>query len=128
MSDSAILSGLSKPIVLWIGGGLLAVAIGLDVWLAADDVPDNTWSELLRLAAYETPVLPWVCGVLMGHWFHPKDGFQAVLGQPRSIALLIWFTWALFVIGLAVSSLGLPIPPWIPVVPGLVAGALLWPV
>jgi hypothetical protein len=74
MSQSAVLSGLSKPIVLWIGGGLLAVAIGLDVWLAADDVPANTWSELLRLAAYETPVLPWACAVLVGHWFHPKDG------------------------------------------------------
>ena len=128
MADSAVLRGLSKPIVLWIGGGLLAVAIGLDIWFAADDVPANTWSELLRLGAKETPVLPWACAVLMGHWFHPKDGFRAVLGQPNSIALVIWLSWALFVIGLALSAADLPIPPWIPVVPGLVAGALLWPV
>ena len=44
------------------------------------------------------------------------------------IALVIWLSWALFVIGLALSAADLPIPPWIPVVPGLVAGALLWPV
>jgi hypothetical protein len=64
----------------------------------------------------------------MGHWFHPKDDFQAVLGQPRSIALLIWLTWVVFVLGLGFAGSGLPFPPWLPVLPGMIAGWLLWPV
>jgi hypothetical protein len=128
MADSPVVAALTKPIVLWIGGGLLAVAIGLDIWLAVDAVPGNTWSELFRAGALATPVVPWACAVLMGHWFHPKDDFKALLGQPDSIALLVWLTWVLFVIGLALASSGLPISPWIPVLPGLIAGWLLWPV
>ncbi len=128
MSDSAFLNFMTKPIVLGIGGGLLAIAIGLDVWLAVDRVPDNTWSELFRKGALATPVIPWACAVLMGHWFHPNDDAQPVLGQPKPIALLIWLTWVVFVVGLGLTGSGIPVPPWIPVLPGMIAGWLLWPV
>lgn len=128
MSNSAFLNFVSKPIVIIIGSVILAVAIGIDIWLAVDPVDDNTWSELMRLGALATPVIPWACGVLMGHWFHPNDNAQAVLGQPGSIALLLWLTWVVFLVGLAFISSGISLDPSLLVVPGMVAGWLLWPV
>jgi len=48
---------------------LVAVVIGWDVYLAADDKEDNTISDLVTEASEESPIIAFAIGVLCGHWF-----------------------------------------------------------
>jgi len=114
----AIIIGL-----VWVAG-----LIGLDICLAVDGRAGNTWSEIIRTWARETPVVPWICGVLTGHFFHPDIWSTPILGEASSIAFLIWGTVVVGMLGLICSRLGYPVAPWTPLVPAFVAGALLWPV
>jgi hypothetical protein len=119
---------MSIKLALVIGAALVAAFIGVDIYLAADSVKGNTWSEIIRTWAKYTPVIPWFLGVLMGHFFHPIDNFRAVLGQPSSIALLVWLTAVVGIVGLGMMKAGHPIPGWSILVPAFAAGWLLWPV
>lgn len=112
-------------------GGLLAgvaTLVLIDLVLAAaagngDFVADLRgflrWGGLASMAA----------GVLTGHWFHPGEMDGGVLGRPGSMLTLIGTS--LIVVGL---SAGLhyggvaTIPPLVPLLIGVAAGALLWPV
>lgn len=105
-----------------VGLGLIAAFIGYDVYLALDGVRGNTWSELARKFALASPVLPWACGVLCGHFFHPA----VTIGI--HVPVLIWLTFAVAVTGAALRRAGRPVPPWAPLVPGFCAGWLTWPV
>lgn len=118
--------GIKAAIV--IGLSLVAALIGVDIYLATDSVIGNTWSELLRAWSLTTPLGPWAIGALSGHFFHPINNFQAVLGQPNSIALLVWLTALVGMIGLIAFRAGTPIPGWTVMVPAFIAGWLLWPV
>ena len=102
--------------------------IGVDIYLATDAIKGNTWSELLRAWSLKTPLGPWAIGVLSGHFFHPTNGFQAVLGQPSSIALLVWLTALVGMVGFWTLKAGLPIAGWVIILPAFIAGWLLWPV
>lgn len=115
-------------IVSIIGGVVVIFLIGFDIYLAADKVSGNTWSEILRTWAVVTPVIPWACGVLSGHFFHPIENLKPVLGTQSSITLLIWLTCVVGIIGLGLDRAGYPVPPWIVFLPALVVGSLLWPV
>jgi len=111
-----------------IGALIVSVLIGFDVYLALDGKAGNTWSEIVRDWSGETPIVPWICGVLTGHFFHPESIAQPLLGQPNSIALLIWLTVAVAIVGLVALRLGVYPEPWLPLLPAFIAGALLWPV
>lgn len=115
-------------IVIIIGVTFIVGIIGLDIWWAVDDRPGNTWSEIIRVWGRATPLVPWACGVLSGHFFHPVDGLAPLFGQPTSVAVLIWLTWGVGVAGLALSGSGHPVPPWAAFLPAMVVGAALWPV
>ena len=118
---------ISLPIAITVGLILLGLLLGFDVYLAADKVPGNTWSEILRQWGKSTPFIAWFWSVMLGHWFHPES-VKPILGQPGSVALLIWLTSLLVVWGLGLSRAGYPIPSWTVIVPGILAGVFLWPV
>lgn len=113
-------------IVVVIGLVLLSILVGLDVYFATDKVPHNTWSEIIRHWAKHAPLVPYICGVLSGHFFHPNT--KSILGQPHSIALLIWTACFIGVVGLGLYHNGISPPLWLVFLLGCVAGALLWPV
>ena len=107
---------------------IVGILIGVDVWLAVDKLPGNTWSELLREFSQHTLFVPWSLGVLMGHWFHPIDDLEAVAGG-ASIWILIGATVVLVALGLVLRFVAKYTPPaWPWVLGGLVAGTLFWPV
>lgn len=111
--------GLRNAIV---GIGLIVAFVAYDMYLALDGVRGNTWSEVARHIAMTAPALPWTCGVLAGHCFHPR-------WRPRVRVLpLLALTLAVVVVGIACRHVGVAPPPWAPLVPGFVAGWLLWPV
>ena len=117
---------MATSIVVIVGCVLVAILIGLDVLFASDSVPNNTWSEIIRLWATKTPIIPFACGVLSGHFFHP--GTKALLGQPNSIALLIWLACVIGIIGLGLHNYNIMISLWIVFTLGFLGGIFLWPV
>jgi hypothetical protein len=46
-----------------------AALIGWDIWLAVDDKPGNTISEIIRRYSRKYLFIPVAIGVLIGHWF-----------------------------------------------------------
>lgn len=112
---------------LAIGLTLFAVLIGIDIYLALDGIPGNTWSQYLRTWSMQTPLVPWVWSILLGHWFHP-DSSKPLLGQPSSVVLLLWISVLLGLSGLVVRHYGYSIPSWCVIIAGFLAGAWLWPV
>ena len=111
-----------------IGLVLLGLLLGIDVYLATDKVVGNTWSEILRTWSKYTPFIPWFWSVMIGHWFHPNNNLQPILGRPNSLVLLVWITWLLILGGMIMDHLGHPIPAWTIVPFGILAGVLLFPV
>lgn len=107
-----------------LGAVFVLAFIGVDVRLAVDHIPRNTWSEMGRHVARLTPVLPWAVGVLAGHVFHPD--IAPLRGQPHVVPLLC-FTGAVFALGIVARANGHPLPGWALLAPGFVAGWLLWP-
>lgn len=101
---------------------LIATVVGFDIYLAADNIKGNTWSEVIRLYGRHLNLLPWACGVLCGHWFHP-DWTHALFGQPGSIAVLVWLTF--IVTGLGFGSLNIPM--WTFCLIGMITGCWFWP-
>lgn len=114
---------LTRRAVLIFIGIATVVLIVADLALAADDVQGNTYSEILRSAARFTPVVPWLSGLVVGHWFHPFSTAEPRLAPPGNWLALLALTAVVAIIGLMAE-----VPPWVPVLPGAVAGALLWPV
>lgn len=102
---------------------LVAVLIIVDIALAADPEPGNTWSELVRSAAAATPVVPWLAGLVMGHWFHPGDELEPVIDPPGNALVLLVLSGVVLVIGTVVN-----VPPWLPFVVAAPIGAFVWPV
>lgn len=107
-----------------IGVGIVVAAlIIVDVFLATDDVSRNTWSELIRVAGKKTIAVPWMLGLVMGHWFHPTDHAKPSIDAPGNAVVLLAATLFVALVGLAVE-----IPLWIPLVLAAPVGALIWPV
>jgi len=117
---------MAISVVIIIGCVILGVLIGLDIWFSVDDIKNNTWSEIIHSWATFTPIVPFVCGVLSGHFFHPN--VKALLGQPNSIALLVWSACLISMVGFALYNHHITIPLWIVFQVGFVAGVFLWPV
>lgn len=117
-------------IVITIGCVLVATIIGLDIYFASDNVAYNTWSEIIRIFSKRTSLIPFVCGVLSGHFFWPAQlkEYIPLLGQPSSIALLIWIACVIGIVGLGLTKSGMIFPLWLAFVFGFVGGMLFWPV
>lgn len=119
---------ITQNIASILGLSIVAILIAVDVWLALDNVPGNTWSEILRDLSKHTLFVPWSLGVLLGHWFHPSNDLCPVLGD-ASIWVLTGVSAVLTIIGLVFClSKKYRVPAWPWVLGGTVIGSLLWPV
>lgn len=123
----------SAKVIIRVGWWVVGVITALDVVLAFDGIPENTWSELMRQYGRTHLILPWLCGVLIGHLFHPKDDLQPLRNRdPREgssfIALL---SVLLLVVGIGAFFLNRCFPPYIMTIVailGIGAGNFLWPI
>ena len=116
---TAIISGIA----------IVAALIGLDIYFAVDGVAGNTWSEMIRKMAFVTTFIPWVCGVLSGHFFHP--GWRSAIERPGNFAVLVWLSAVIAIMGMGVLRSGWAYVNWVPMITFFVAvfvGAKLWPV
>jgi hypothetical protein len=128
LSRDVLTTDGSVAIIVTSAVGLVVALIALDIPVAIDPVPGNTFSELLREGAAQATVIPWAFGVFAGRWFHPIDGLN-LFGAAGPVALMA-LSW-LVVAGVALirhrSSAEVPVPVWTVVAAGLIAGSLLWP-
>ena len=109
----------------------IVIVLGLvvaDIVLANDPDPDNAPSQVVRWISRYTAVVPFGLGVLAGHWFHPFDVSDPLLGSRSPLYLLL--------IGVGIGLLGLffgvhknrRITPWPWAILGAVLAIFLWPV
>lgn len=91
-----------------------------------DDLPGNSFSELLRESTLQSTFYPWALAVYMGRWFHPVDGFQTPLGAFGPVVLMA-ATWGVVVLGDLLRKRGRRLWPWVTVTLGFATGALTWP-
>jgi len=119
---------VSLTLVLPIGFSLLAILIGLDIYLAVDGLKGNTWSEILRMWGSKNALAPWIWCGLAGHYFHWKSTSKPILEPPANIAMLVWLTVLIFIVSMAMTRAGIPIPSWIIAPVAFIAWGLLWPV
>lgn len=111
--------------IVWLVGA--AVAIIVDIFLATDKTPGNTWSQVTRTWAEKAFIIPWLIGVLNGHWFHwwqEGDKFE-----PTKMWILIGLTIPVLVLSIFVGKYVEDFPNWLLMVMlqlGIIAGALLW--
>lgn len=109
--------------------GLLFVATLLTLTSIAsfgDEIPGNTFSELLRESTLETTFYPWALSVYMGRWFHPVDALETPLGLWGPVVLMTT-TWGVVVAGDLLKRNGTPIPGWVVVAAGFLVGTFTWP-
>jgi hypothetical protein len=107
---------------------LVVLLIGVDVYLVADKVPGNTWSEMLRNAATHTTFVPWTLAVLAGRWFHPIDAMEPVGSQTVGAALLMVTSYVVVVAGDILRKKSMPVPGWSIVLLGVPAGIFFCPI
>lgn len=99
--------------------GAIALLVGWDLWVAANDVPGDTISEVVLGWSRKVWTLPLAVGVVCGHWFWPRAP------QPR------WITVSLFS-GLAVTAITFDVvghPEVLPAIPfaiGVLVGHFGW--
>lgn len=103
----------------------IVAVIAIDVPAAIDKTEGNTFSELLREGGAQITVFPWVFASFAGRWFHPVDNLE-LFGVGGVIAFMV-LTFIVVAGGDVLRRQGHPVPSWIVVVVGLLAGALLWP-
>ena len=92
----------------------------------ADQVPGNTFSELLRESTLDSTFYPWALAVYMGRWFHPVDGLESPLGVWGPVVLMAT-TWGMVVLGDVLRRQGKRLWPWLVVTIGFAVGTLTWP-
>ena len=101
----------------------MAVLIGWDIYVAANEVDGDTISEISLATAYSHPSLGLAWGILAGHLAWPRE-------QP-----LFWRKpWTAFLAGAMVFVLfgiefwfSMRIIPIAPLLPGILLGHWLWP-
>ena len=120
---AALMESISRNRVLVILGLVVAVAIVIDIVLATDPVEGNTFSELIRIAADNTPAVPWMVGLVLGHWFHPGETMSPVIPAPWNGYAILGITGVALIAG---GPIGLD--PWLVCAVGFVVGWLVWPV
>ncbi|MDH3499303.1 MAG: hypothetical protein OEM97_04210 [Acidimicrobiia bacterium] len=123
LPDNEVVRAITRKWVLILLTLLVAVLIVVDIVLATDADPGNTWSELMREAAKKTPVVPWLAGLVVGHWFHPGDDLDPLIDPPGNALVLLLLTVAVLAGGGVVE-----LPPWLPLLVAAPIGAFVWPV
>jgi hypothetical protein len=115
-------------------GWVLVLFLALyDIRLALDAIDDNTWSELMRVYGQRHLVLPWLCGLLVGHLFHHKDNLKPLgkLGSESAYAIIFWLSAVFLVIGIGAHYLNRSVPEYLMTIVallGFLAGHFVWPI
>ena len=105
---------------------VLWVLVIWDIYLAADAIDGNTWSEVTRVASRGVPFLPWFMGAFLAHLFHHKDDLSPILDRDASQTLMVLLGGALVAWGLAGAELqGWQFPAT--ALGGVVTAYFLWP-
>jgi hypothetical protein len=108
---------------------LLATIIGLDIYFVLDGIKGNTWSEMIRKLGFILTFIPWAWGGLGGHFFHPN--WKQIIQSPGNIAMMVWLSVVVTMIGGAVMKSGWSYAHWVPFITFFVAAVVigkLWPV
>lgn len=117
-------------LVVIIGITIISIIVGLDIWFVLDDVPRNTWSAIIRKISIITPVVPWICGVLSGHFFHWWKNAPEI--ELWKIILLLVLTGIVALLGLGTTildkQLNFYLFPLLFFLLAFIAGSFLWPV
>ena len=105
---------------------ILAIIIVVDLYLAFNNIEDDTISQVLQNWAYKRfPVITWAWGVLAGHLFLNRA--DPLFNSPNPIVVLVGLTAAIFLLGFFNTTiLVLPVQV-ILLILGVLAGYLLWP-
>ena len=105
---------------------MIAIIIVVDLFLAFNDIKEDTISEVLKRWAYsQFFVITWAWGVLAGHLFLPRE--DPLFPDHSSLIVLLGLTFAILLAGLFnKNTVAIPIQV-ILLILGTVAGYLLWP-
>lgn len=105
---------------------ILAIIIVVDLFLAFNDIKEDTISEVLQNWAYSRFfVITWAWGVLAGHLFLTRA--TPLFFNPNPIIVLLGLTLAILLAGLLYTNIvALPIQVVLLIL-GAIAGYLLWP-
>lgn len=106
---------------------VFTLGVGLDFWFVFDGIRENTWSEIIRRYAELSVLIPYIMGVLMGHWFHPfEEGGQFYTARMLG---LVGITVAAIIASIFIRIYWLPFPNWLlitSVLVGMFSGLMLW--
>ena len=106
-------------LLVWV---LASIAVGVDIWLAANSVSGDTISEVSKAYAWKWATIPVAYGVLTGHLF------WSAFGEIKWKWLRIVGLWVLAVAFITLDIVDLyDMMPIIPLAPAVVLGRLLWP-
>jgi hypothetical protein len=113
---------MSPAMVVTAIAGLVGIVayVGIDIYWAADHVPGNTLSEVIRFLSRYVALLPLAGGVLGGHFWHLE-----LWSLPRSqgIPLMIWLVFVAIM-----ASFATPTPMFVYFLAGIAVGCICWPV
>lgn len=105
---------------------ILALVIVVDLFLAFNNIKEDTISEVLQNWAYSRFfVITWAWGVLAGHLFLTRA--TPIFNSPNPIVVLLGLTTIILLAGLLNKTIvALPMQVVLLIL-GAVAGYLLWP-
>ena len=112
---------MTARLVGWVAAAVVLVLVAVDVWLAADGVRGNTWSEVVHYWGTRIRFIPWCLGGLVGHFF--AGGLLPSLPAEQGVPVLIWAT-----VVAQILAAGFSVPPLVVAAAGMVAWGMLWPV
>jgi len=103
--------------------------IGYDVVMVVNDVSNrfDTISGRMRIWGLTAPFVPFVWGILGGHFFGPKLlTTQLGMSHLAGIVLMVAAGWIVLIGGIIAKHEGVSIAPWIMLIPGILIGAICW--
>lgn len=59
----------AAQITAWVCIAAVLLLAAYDIYLAANGVPGDTISEVMRTVARKHPIIPFAAGVIFGHFF-----------------------------------------------------------
>jgi len=98
------------------------ILVGWDIVVALNDVKHDTISRVLQAWAFEFPVIPFLWGILGGHWFWPRK--TALIGPEYSFVFVMVVVLIVLLLSPIIKNV-LPMPIWC--VLGFVIGHYFWP-
>ena len=115
-------SPLATQIVV---GIVTAIIIGFDIWLASNGVPGDTISVVIHKWAILAPFIPYVWGVLTGHFFLPMH--SPVFREPWASIVLGSSGIIMILLGILLRYFAITAPPLFFVFVGICAGHYFFP-